>query len=206
MEIRTIEDTLRQFKQESETGTVIKHSKEGAEFKFHDFWLRVRCPALIHFNTKVLSTEELSRLHHIIYSLQEESCQASSEPCNEKEDTLTTQNKEKSFVFSSRLTETTTPTSSKQTKHVTVNQSEVNDNESLSEPKSFIFTNSVTEKPLPSFPIMTGSQENSFVFRARQSTMKDSVEKVDLTLDESNNSENLFDNSNKGGSYIFISV
>ena len=96
LEIRTIEDTLRYFKRESEKGTVIKYSKEGAEFKFHDFWLRVRCPALIHFNTKVLSTEELSRLHHIIYSLQEESTQTS----NQIEDTLTTQ-KEKSFVFSS---------------------------------------------------------------------------------------------------------
>ena len=203
MEIRTIEDTLRQFKHESEKGTVVKHSKDGAEFKFHDFWLRVRCPALIHFNTKVLSTEELSRLHHIIYSLQEESCQASAQRSNENEDTLATQNKEKSFVFSSRLTETTASINPNQTKPANVNQSKVNDNESLSEPQSFVFTNSVAEKPLPSFPKTAGSQNNSFVFRARQSTMKDTVEKVDLTLDESNNSENLFDNSDKAGSYIF---
>ena len=172
---------------------MIKYSKEGAEFKFHDFWLRVRCPALIHFNTKFLSTEELSRLHHIIYSLQEESTQTS----NQIEDTLTTQ-KEKSFVFSSRLSEKTTPTVPGAT-----DQSKVNDNESLSEPQSFIFTDSMTKKPLPSFPMTAGSQENSFVFRARQSTMKDNAEKVDLTLDESNNSENLFENSNKAGSYNF---
>ena len=200
LEIRTIEDTLRYFKRDSEKGTVIKYSKEGAEFKFHDFWLRVRCPALIHFNTKVLSTEELSRLHHIIYSLQEES--NSLQTSNQIEDTLATQ-KEKSFVFSSRLSEKPAPITSNQTVPGTTDQSKVNDNESLSEPQSFIFTDSMTKKPLPSFPMTAGSQENSFVFRARQSTMKDNAEKVDLTLDESNNSENLFENSNKAGSYTF---
>ena len=100
LEIRTIEDTLNHFKMQSEkTGTVIKYSKEGDKFSFHDFWLNVRCPALIHFNTKQLTTCELRQLHHVIYSID-----TSSEPI------LKNYEVQKSFVFKKTEFNDTLPT------------------------------------------------------------------------------------------------
>lgn len=110
LEIRTIEDTLSHFAARTD-GSIIKYSKEGDSFTFHEFWLRVRCPALIAFNTRRLNSVELKHLHHIIYST-EKTYQTASQPASQRRQTTVSQRStddldkslpdEKSFVFRTR--------------------------------------------------------------------------------------------------------
>lgn len=67
--IKTISDTLRDLQNDAlKYGDVAKMSKTSV-VKFHKFWLKIRCPALIGMPTKNLTQMELLDLHTIIYGV-----------------------------------------------------------------------------------------------------------------------------------------
>lgn len=69
LQINTIEGALTELRVDAlQNGDLLKLSSTGDRVRFHSFWVRARCPALLKLNTKTLSTTELKELHNVMYS------------------------------------------------------------------------------------------------------------------------------------------